>query len=69
LHRYPVLRIPGVILNGTKTDAMFVDCAKRHNRRHKMGWGLAEGSHMFPLEHPLETAALVRQHLDRLLQQ
>lgn len=69
LHRYPLLRVPGVILNGTETDAMFIDCAKRHNRRHKMGWGLAKGSHMFPLENPLETAALVRQHLDGLLQQ
>lgn len=67
LHHYPRLAVPGMLLNGTESESMFVDCARRHVRRHKMDWGMAEGGHMFPLEKPEQTAALIRQRLKVLL--
>lgn len=67
LHRYPRLAVPGMLLNGTESESMFLDCARRHVRRHGMEWGLAEGGHMFPLEHPETNAALVLTRLPALL--
>ena len=67
LHRYPRLAVPGMLLNGTESEAMFLDCAHRHVRRHRMEWGLAEGGHMFPLEHPEANGELILSRLRALL--
>lgn len=67
LHTFPVLQVPGMLLNGTESEPMFRACARRHVRRHGMEWGLAEGGHMFPLEKPRQTAEQVIKQLAGLL--
>lgn len=63
LWRYPRLRIPGLLVNGENTENAFVSTARRHARRHQMTHLRTPGTHMFPLEHPDETAETVLEWL------
>ncbi|MFC3095846.1 alpha/beta hydrolase [Alteromonas sediminis] len=58
-----MLQCPGVLVTGRASDVcrpiMYRRFVKRHNMRHTV----AEGGHMFPLEHPKATATLLNQLL------
>ena len=63
---HPPIRVPGLMISGARSPSMFRIAAGRHVRRHGMHWQLAEGGHMFPLEHPEQVAAQVLAGLDML---
>jgi pimeloyl-ACP methyl ester carboxylesterase len=63
LHRFARLQTPSLLVNGSRTQDGFVSGATRHVRQHGMTHGQAPGSHMFPLENPVETAAVIRAWL------
>ncbi|MDX1804181.1 MAG: alpha/beta hydrolase [Alcanivorax sp.] len=57
------LAVPGALVTGRQSPKPFHDCARRHVRRHHMLHRLAEGSHMYPLEKPEQTAQLLQDTL------
>lgn len=63
LHRFARLQVPSLLINGSRTLDGFVNGAKRHVRQHGMTHGQAPGSHMFPLENPIDTASVVQAWL------
>src|SRR5699024_12109318 len=46
----PKLSVPGLLLSGKESTALFHQAAARHCRHHKMEHLYAPGTHMFPLE-------------------
>lgn len=48
----PKLSVPGLLLSGEESTALFHQAAARHCRHHKMEHLYAPGTHMFPLEQP-----------------
>ncbi|EKF74835.1 hypothetical protein A11A3_06370 [Alcanivorax hongdengensis A-11-3] len=66
--RMPRLKVPGAIITGKDSPSPFLHSARRHVRRHGMLHRLAEGSHMYPLEKPEQTLALMRDTLAALLE-
>ena len=69
--RMPPVKVPGVLINGEDSPSMFHYAGKRHARRHGLTRLLAPGGHMYPLQTPEASAALVMKALDdlRLAQQ
>jgi pimeloyl-ACP methyl ester carboxylesterase len=65
--RQPRLKVPGVLMTAEGSPALFQNGGRRHARRHRMKRLFAPGSHMFPLERPEASAALVLDALDELL--
>jgi|TARA_R110002073_G_scaffold25832_2_gene85234 pimeloyl-ACP methyl ester carboxylesterase len=59
LHRFKRLQVPSLLVNGSRTADGFIAGALRHVRQHGMTHAQAPGSHMFPLENPIDTAAVV----------
>lgn len=59
LNRFKRLPVPSLLVNGSCTQDGFVTGAARHVRQHGMSHAQAPGSHMFPLENPTDTAAVV----------
>ena len=60
LHRYPRLKVAGLLVNGEITEDAFKSTARRHVHRHGMTHATAPGSHMFPLEQPAQAAAVIQ---------
>ncbi|MCH2555846.1 MAG: alpha/beta hydrolase [Alcanivorax sp.] len=65
--RLPRLKVPGALVTGERSPDFFHQGGARHARRHRMKRLFAPGSHMYPLERPEGTAALVLATLDDLL--
>lgn len=63
LHRFKRSPVSSLVVNGSHTQDGFVTGAKRHVRQHCMTHVQAPGSHMFPLENPIEAAAVVNAWL------
>lgn len=63
LERMPRLQVPGLLVSGTESDALFRTGARRHVRRQRVTWAEAPGSHMFVLEQPGPAAAPVLEFL------
>lgn len=63
LHKSPKLKMPSLVVAGTGSDVF----KKQHERKMKRQLGMSvewlQGSHMFPLEKPEETAALIKQYI------
>lgn len=59
LHRVARLSVPAALITGADSPGVFHAAHRRHVRRHRMLWCQAEGGHMYPLERPEETAALL----------
>ena len=55
-HYRSPLKVPGALLSGAKSEFRSTGFAERMARRHAMYHEYIEGGHMFPLEHPLQTA-------------
>lgn len=64
--RMPPVKVPGVLINGADSPTMFHYAGKRHARRHRMTRLVAPGGHMYPLQTPEASAALVMKALDDL---
>lgn len=54
------LRVPGLLVTGRDSDVAMPDHMRRLYRRHGLAYRQVDGGHLFPLEHPLETAQLLR---------
>jgi pimeloyl-ACP methyl ester carboxylesterase len=53
------LNVPSVLLSGATSEFRGTGFSERMARTHHMLHSYVEGGHMFPLEHPLQTAAQV----------
>ncbi|MFZ5756230.1 MAG: alpha/beta fold hydrolase [Pseudomonadota bacterium] len=53
------LRVPGLLVTGETSDVARPDHVARLHRRHRMEHRVMPGGHLFPLEHPLETAQAI----------
>lgn len=60
------LKVPVTVLAGSESD-LLTPRRRARLRRHGVPVTLVPGSHMFPMEHPEETCAILRQTLDTLL--
>lgn len=63
----PRTQVPGVLVTGKKSPKVFHIGGERHARRHRLKRLFAQGSHMYPLERPEETAGLVLNALGEVL--
>ena len=67
LHRQPApLAVPGTLLVASHDSVARPPDLRRFRRRHRLRLEHCRGSHMFPLEHPGESAAAVRRCLERM---
>ena len=67
LHRQPApLAIPGTVLVASHDSVTRPPDLRRLRRRHRLRLEQCQGSHMFPLEHPGESAAAVHRCLRRM---
>lgn len=64
--RLPRLKVPGVLITGQSSPPLFHKGGKRHARRHKLTRLFAPGGHMYPLQTPEASAALVLKAYDDL---
>lgn len=64
--RLPRLKVPGVLITGEDSPPLFQRCGGRHAHRHHLTRLFAPGGHMYPLETPEATAALVLEAYDNL---
>lgn len=63
-HRYlHALRVPGLLVTGEHSDVARPAYIERLYRRHHMTHRTVPGGHLFPLEHPHETADLLAAQL------
>lgn len=53
------LRVPGLLVTGETSDVAMPAHVERLHRRHRLVHRTMPGGHLFPLEHPLETARTV----------
>jgi pimeloyl-ACP methyl ester carboxylesterase len=60
--RYRKLPVRGSLLLGAQSEFRTLGTTPRFARKHGLRHEVVEGSHMFPLEHPLETAASIIAH-------
>lgn len=65
LNRFKRSSVTSLVVNGSRTHPGFVSGATRHVRQHGMTHAQAPGGHMFPLEKPIETAAVVKGWLQK----
>lgn len=64
LHRQPApISVPATILVASHDSVTRAPDLRRFRRRHRLRVEHCDGSHMFPLEHPGESAAAVRRAL------
>jgi pimeloyl-ACP methyl ester carboxylesterase len=61
------LKIPAALVVGKRSDFAQTGFPERLARWQPVSLQYTEGGHMFPLENPLETAALVKQLFDGLI--
>lgn len=61
------LAVPGVIVTGEGTVVSMPAHVARLGRWHGMPRLAVPGGHLFPLEHPLEAARIVREQLDMMI--
>lgn len=57
------LRVPGVVITGDHTDVSRPAAVRRLHRRHDMRHLVTPGGHLFPLQHPAQTAQLVLEQI------
>jgi pimeloyl-ACP methyl ester carboxylesterase len=60
------LKVPGVLLTGTRSDFAGTGFGERLARHHHLLHEQVEGGHMFPLEKPLLTADAIRRTLHQI---
>ena len=63
LSRLPKLAMPSAVIAGKDSDVFKKHHEKKMKRQLGMKVNWVEGGHMFPLEHPQETAELIKQYL------
>ncbi len=61
------LKVPAALVVGKQSHFAQTGCPERLARWQPVSLQYIEGGHMFPLENPLETAALVKQLFDGLI--
>lgn len=61
-----VLNMPRVVITGEQSEFYRGGTMTALAKRQRVPLELTPGAHMFPLERPAETAALVRQHIDAI---
>lgn len=65
--RLPPVGVPGVLITGQDSPPLFHKGGKRHARRHRLTRLFAPGGHMYPLQTPEASAALVLKAYDDLI--
>lgn len=61
------LKVPGVFLAGAQSEFVKAGFGARLARHHHLDYRLVDGGHMFPLENPGKTVAVIREGLAPLL--
>lgn len=59
----PKLQVPGLLVSGETSEALFHKAAQRHCRHHGMAHQFAPGSHMFPMEKPEQAHEIINAWL------
>lgn len=59
--------IPGTLIYGDASDAVHLPALKRFTSLHCFNLCTAPGGHLFPLEKPLEAAAVIKRELGRMM--
>lgn len=59
------LKCPGYLVTGQKSKVCKPIMYKRFAKKNQLGHVVASGGHMFPLEHPLETARLIAKLIEK----